>query len=263
MTLQVLISCMHQTDHSIVTKSNIQSDVVVVNQCDKNQIEEYSFKNKIGKECRVKFVSTTERGLSRSRNMAIKNATADICLLCDDDEVLDDDYPTKIIDAFTHNPESSIIAFHLYYHHPKQYPEKEIKVGFLQALKVASWQIAFNRNHISEKSILFDESLGSGASKAGGEEVMFLYTCLRNKLKIKYTPINIGKLCEGESQWFHGFTEEYFFDRGIFTKKLLGKMLATLYGIYFLIKKRPDYKGDISINKAATTLFKGIFKKNS
>ena len=53
MTLQVLISCMHQTDHSIVAKSNIQSDVIVVNQCDRNLVEEYSFKNKIGKKSAV------------------------------------------------------------------------------------------------------------------------------------------------------------------------------------------------------------------
>lgn len=259
-TLQVLISCMHQTDHSIISKSNIQSDAIVINQCDKNLIEEYSFKNKTGKECHVKFISTTERGLSRSRNMAIRNATADICLICDDDEVLDDNYPAKIIEAFTINSRASILTFHLHYYQQKYYPPKEINVGYLQALKIASWQIAFKRCDITENFILFDEDFGSGVSKAGGEEVMFLYSCLRNKLKIRYVPINIGKLHEGESQWFHGFTEEYFFDRGIFTRKLLGRALAILYGGYFLLKKRPLYINDISLKKASNALYKGLFK---
>lgn len=40
MTLNILISCMHQKDASIIKRSNVQSDVVVVNQCDHDSIEE-------------------------------------------------------------------------------------------------------------------------------------------------------------------------------------------------------------------------------
>ena len=43
MTFNILISCMHQKDASIIKRSNIQSDVVVVNQCDHDSIEEYDF----------------------------------------------------------------------------------------------------------------------------------------------------------------------------------------------------------------------------
>ena len=37
---------MHQHDKSILTKSNVQSDVVVVNQCDTDSVEEFDFVNK-------------------------------------------------------------------------------------------------------------------------------------------------------------------------------------------------------------------------
>ena len=51
MTLNILISCMHQKDASIIKRSNVQSDVVVVNQCDHDSIEEYDFVNKKGRTC--------------------------------------------------------------------------------------------------------------------------------------------------------------------------------------------------------------------
>lgn len=91
-TVTTLISCMYEKNANIIARSNIQTDVVVVNQCDYDSIEEFEFKNKKGVTCRAKFINTTERGLSRSRNMAIANSWGDICYMCDDDELLADDY---------------------------------------------------------------------------------------------------------------------------------------------------------------------------
>lgn len=48
MKLVVLLSCMYQ-DKSIIEKSNLQTDVVVVNQCDDNKIERGTFVDKKGK----------------------------------------------------------------------------------------------------------------------------------------------------------------------------------------------------------------------
>ena len=44
MTLQVLVATMHQTDHSLLEKMNIQSDAIVINQCDRNEIERFTYK---------------------------------------------------------------------------------------------------------------------------------------------------------------------------------------------------------------------------
>lgn len=69
MKLMVLISYMHRTDTGIISESNVQTDSVVVNQCDRDSIEDFDFKNKKGRTCHVKFIDTTERGLSNSRNL--------------------------------------------------------------------------------------------------------------------------------------------------------------------------------------------------
>ena len=43
MRVQVLVSTMHQTDHSLLEKMNIQTDAIIVNQCDENKIEEFKY----------------------------------------------------------------------------------------------------------------------------------------------------------------------------------------------------------------------------
>ena len=39
MKLQVLVSCMHQQDYSLLEKMNIQTDAIIINQCDINKFE--------------------------------------------------------------------------------------------------------------------------------------------------------------------------------------------------------------------------------
>ncbi len=104
MTFQILMACMHQNDLSIFSSSNIKCDVLAINQCDKNQIDYSDDKS----QC---MISTTQRGLSRSRNMAIDNAWSDICLISDDDEVFDNGIKQKILQAYNDYPEADIIAF--------------------------------------------------------------------------------------------------------------------------------------------------------
>lgn len=143
----------------------------------------------------------------------------------------------------------------------KKYPHKKLKIGYVRALKIASWQLAFKLESIKAKGIRFDETLGSGVSNAGGEEHKFLYDCIRSGLRIIYIPVNIGRMTPSSSQWWKGFTNKYFFDRGIMTRKLMGKWLSTLYAIYFLTRKYPLYKKDISIREGSKHLLKGIFNK--
>lgn len=227
----------------------MKDSYVIINQC--NYTSQSSYFNKI-------IINTPERGLSKSRNLALKYANANICLICDDDEILNSDYSAVIKRAFDDNPKADIIAFKIA-NTDKTYPSKKKSIGYIGALKLASWQLAFKRESIINKGITFDETLGSGVSKAGGEENLFLYDCLKHGLKIIYVPLTIGKMIDGESQWFHGYTEAYFYDRGIMTRKLMGKPLATIYAFYYLIRKYQLYKNDISPFKSLKNILQGIF----
>jgi len=252
--LEILLSCMNQTGVTIVKKSNICSDVLIINQCDRNDFV------RIENEAIIRMISTPERGLSRSRNMAIKNSKNEICLFCDDDESLIDGYERGIMDAFQCLSDADIIIFQIDYKNKKKV-QKVKKVNFFTALRVSSVQIAFKKEKILSSKICFDETIGSGVSEAGGEEVVFLYDCLKKGLKIYYYPLLIAKVNSGESKWFKGYTQKYFYDRGVFTKKMMGCLGALIYGVYFLLLKRSSYKKDISMFRAFVELTKGIYKK--
>lgn len=256
LTLEVLLSCMKQKDCQIIERSNLKTDAIVINQSDCNKIEKINFPE--NSSFVTLFISTTERGLSKSRNMALRNATADICLICDDDEILDNDYREKIEQAYKENPSADVIAFQIQ-DAGKKYPNKKKKIGYLGALKLASWQLTFRRKCIIDNNIRFDETLGSGVSKAGGEENMFVYDCLKQGLKIIFVPITIGRMIESESQWFHGCTADFFTDKGRLMTKLLGQSKAVIYGLYFLVTKYHWYKKDIGFVEATKSLYRGIF----
>jgi len=264
MNLIVLISCMHQENHEIIFRTNVQTDVVIINQCDKDCAEEFDFKNKKGETCRAKFISTTERGLSRSRNMAIANAEdAEVCLICDDDEYLFDDYPEKLIKAFSTEPNAAVIAFALdRKDHPKIFPNHKFQLGFKSIGQISSQQIAFRRDMINSVGIVFDVKMGSGTGNGGGEENMFLHTCRKRKLTMFYYPQVIATIhATGQSKWFKGYTSQYFQNLGWVSRRIHGTFVGWLYITVWTLTHKDLYQSDSSMWNAYKNLLYGFGKK--
>ena len=255
---QILLSCMHQKDWSIVGKSNICSDVVIVNQCDRDEQQTGVFKTLNGDDAAVTFDCTTERGLSRSRNRAIRISNAEICLIADDDELFETDCKQNILNAFNQNREYDVILFKVDFNN-KQYPAKRQKIGYIQALRTYSVQIAFRRKSIVEKGIEFDEEMGSGTGHGCCEEAKFIYDCLKAKCKVLYVPVRIAKIEKtGSSVWFRGHDSKFFFDRGWATRRFMGKFWASLYAVYYALAKHKTYRPDCKMSTALKYMFKGI-----
>ena len=169
MKVEVLISCMYQSGREIISRTNIQTDAVVVNQCDTDSREEFTFSNKSGERCRALIINSRDRGLSKSRNRAIANSSRDILLLCDDDEILNDDYSARIVRAFRENNDS-IIAFR--FDSPKKsYPNAARKINIVNAGRLTSHQIAMRRDDIVSNGIRFNEKMGSGTGNGAGKRI--------------------------------------------------------------------------------------------
>ena len=261
-TLSVLISCMYQRDWDIVVRSNVQTDCVVVNQCDCDKVERYKFTNKKGHECNVVFISTLERGLSRSRNMAIRNATSDICLICDDDETLCDNYEDTILGAYSECPKAGIIAFALDRKDLiKVYPTEKMLLGFRGILKTSSLQISFRRVLLKKHNIMFDEKMGSGTGNGGGEENKFMFDCRKAKFEMRYFPKVIATVNPGQSQWFHGYDEKFMVDKGWAARRIFGGMTGFVYLIYFAFSHHQLFKDNFSQLHAFRLLLKGWKEK--
>ncbi len=253
-SIDILLSCMHQTDMSIVSKSNILGNALVINQCDE---ENYS-------ECKTlygnaRMYSVTDRGLTRSRNMAIEKSDADICLIADDDETFEHDYLRKICSAYKRIEDADVIIFKMK-NRPASLPDKVLRLRFPKTLKVSSWQISFKRKSLIDNNIRFDTLLGAGTGNGAEEELKFLTDCEKKGLKIYYVPAVIASVAQESSTWFNGFDKKFFRDRGNTTRYILGLPLASVYAIYYVLKKRNKYKDTLTTAEAFASIFRGIFE---
>lgn len=253
----ILLSCMHEKDKEIIKRSNIKSECVIINQCDKNSTENIS----IDKNKTCLWINSTERGLSKSRNMAIKNSDVDICLIADNDEIFDDDVEEKILKAYEELPQADIIVFNLHNKSTKL-KNKICKLKRLECLRVYSLQITFKRKSIVGNNLNFDVKLGAGTGNGAGEENKFLLDAYDKGLQIYHYPVNIAKMIENESTWFNGYDEDYFYKRGASTRYILGFWLSYAYAIYFLVFKYGEYKNNVSVIKAGLKIFTGILKNS-
>lgn len=255
MEFQVLLSAMGLSDESYLDTLNVKSDAVIINQCDRTSRKEAE-RIVDDKITHVTYIESTQRGLSKSRNMAIRNAKADICILCDNDVEYADGYEEMILKEFKNHPEADLIVFYIK-RKEKQKPNypKERYMGYLSVMKIFSPEIAFRRKAV--KDITFDERFGAGSGKyLMGEENIFLYNCLKSHKKILYVPVKIAELREEESTWFKGYNDKFFISRGA-GYTAMSKGLSHFLIWQFAIRKIKLYRKDMSLFKAVKYMYRG------
>lgn len=253
--VEVLISAMNQENNNLFVTTGIQTNALLINQCGSNS---ESVEDNNGNKWRV--ICTDARGLSNSRNLALQNANGDFCLLCDDDERLYENYEEAILSAYKMYPEADIICFQVMLE-GKKYSRKPSKIGYLKALKVSSVQISMKLSSIKNAGVSFDKNYGSGTKMGSGEENIFLYDCLKKRLNIYYVPICIGRVEKGNSNWFRGFTADYFYKRGAIIRRLMGE-IGIVYCLYFVITKYWLYRKTVSFFVALKNILNGYWEKN-
>lgn len=255
MNLQVLVSTMRQTDHSLLNKMNIQSDAIVVNQCDRSEFEEFQHNGSS-----IRFLSFVERGVGLSRNNALMRATADICIFSDEDIKYIDNYKEIIINAFEENPKAHVIIFNVIStnpHRPMYKIKKCSRVRWFNCLKYGAVRIAIRTERIKEANVYFSLMFGGGAKYSAGEDSLFIAECIKKGLRIYTNPKIIGYVSQEDSSWFEGYTDKYFIDKGILFY-FLYKKLAYLLCIQFAIRRRKLFNDEKSFIDACRLMFKGI-----
>lgn len=235
MKVEVLVATMHQTDRELPKRLNLQTDAVVINQCDTNGYEELEYRGH-----RVIWVNTCQRGLSKSRNMALSYATGDICLFADEDIVYLDGYEPILQKAFSEQPCADIIAFNAEYVNyeglSKPYSiERRRKAP--RNKYYGSIRLAVRRGKLVKTGISFHTLIGAGTKYGSGEESLFLRNCRKSGLQIYENPDCLSVVEHGQSSWFAGYNETYYRNKGVFLALAYGK-LAKVYGLYFVLQGR-------------------------
>lgn len=258
MNIEVLVSTMNlKNQENFIKKENVKSSVVI------NQVNDIELKNVT--EGNNRLYSYQEKGLSRSRNRAIENSRADICVIADDDIRYEDNYEEIIKKGYEKYPDADIIAFYVdnVDDNKKRPIRKEGKINLIKSMRIQSVQLTFKRKSILNNNITFNENFGTGTELYMGEENIFLAECLRKKLKIYYIPQKIATIQDNESTWFKGYNEYDFNVKGA-VYYAMSKKLYPIFILQFAIRKIKFYANEVKPVKAIKYMFKGTKKyKNS
>lgn len=241
MNVQVLVATMHQQDYSLLKKMNIQTDVIVGNQCDKNEIEEFEHQGRT-----VKWLSLNERGVGLNRNNLLMRATGDIVLFADDDVVYSDGYEQTILRFYQAHPDADVVIFNFKIRRAGTDNEffdrvtKEGRVNRRSATKYGTYCISAKREKVRFENIFFHLDFGGGARFSNGEDSIFLQDCLKKKLKMYSCKDVIGVIDHGISTWFQGYNDKFFFDKGILFSVLFPG-LCVPFALVHCFNKRKRY----------------------
>jgi len=186
--LEILVSTMNKTSLSFLESMfpyhKLESlNILIINQTEIGKELVSNFKN-------IRIINSFIKGLSLSRNLAIKNAIGDVCLIADDDVEYSPNFESIIIDTFEKLQETSIFRFRIdtfsgevYKTYPKTskrlFKKKEIE-------NTSSIEIAFKRKDIIENKITFNTFFGLGSDFPSGEEYLFLKDTLSKGLQIYF-----------------------------------------------------------------------------
>lgn len=255
--VQVLVSALNQDVKALAEKMKIETDAVIVNQCDR-----YGYETWHSGSGRVQSFCMAERGVGLSRNTALLHADAAICLFSDEDIVLEKGYQDAVRKAYEQNPDADMILFNVRVApERKTYWNEQVKrIHWYNYGRYPAYSISGKLEPLRKANVYFSLLFGGGARYSNGEDSLFLRDCLRAGLKIYAVPVCIGEEIpreSGESTWFHGFTEKFFMDRGVLYHYLYGR-LSRLFALRFLLKKKNEMCTDISFKRAYFLMKEGI-----
>ncbi len=245
--VEILIATMNKTSLEFLElmfpyKHFSEFNILIVNQTSQNQILTSNYLN-------VRVLNSFEKGLSKSRNLAIENSSKKIVLIADDDIVYNQNFEIEVCKAFNEAKSNSIITFNHQRIGNKISQNLSLK-SYQHTLKtidkVCSIEIAFQINAIKKSKIKFDELFGLGATFETAEENLFLRDALQKNLLISYYPtvivthslITSGKK-EGSDKLIFARAALYYKTKGVFG------YLTLLKHIYQLVKNKSITINDV------------------
>ena len=254
MSVQLLISCVDKNIPELVQKLQLESPAVIVNQCSEEKEEHLQVSG-----FPVDIYYKKERGVGRSRNLALSKADKDICLFGDEDIVYVRGYEALIEAEFAAHPEADGIMFQV-----EVTPERKTyqndawgKVNLWNCGRYPAYSMAFRREKLQATGVKFSLLFGGGAPYSNGEDSLFIRQLIKAGMKIYKSPVCIGEEIPRPSTWFTGYHEKFIFDRGVLYHFLYGAA-APVWGFRFVFTKRKEMCQDIPWTKAFMLLLKGI-----
>lgn len=186
----------------------------------------------------IVYVQTNKKGLSRARNIGVKESSGEILLLSDDDCWYERRAIGRVVAFFDHNEDIDILLTQIY--DPianvlyKAYPVDSRKLTRpTELLSKSSIEIAYRRRG---QIISFDELFGLGGVYVAGEENDFLIRSLKGNKRIQYEPfvtVYHEKKAKRESN-------NQLLAKGAFYSKNFGFVVSNIVLLRDLLKKHQN-----------------------
>lgn len=230
----MLISGMNLDTTHVAENMKLEADAIVINQTDSFGFEEYQYNNR-----NIRVYSFIEKGVGLSRNNALLRADGDIVLFSDEDIVYKEGYAKAVLDAFEANPDIDMIFFNFDVAEDRQtyHIEKKGRIRSYNCGRYPTYSLAVRREVLHKKGITFSLLFGGGAKYSNGEDSLFIKQCIKSGMKALALPVTLGREVPRPSTWFNGYTDKFFYDRGVLYKALY-KGLAKPLALRFLIAHR-------------------------
>lgn len=232
--LEVLAAAVNKQPELLARDMNLQTDAVIVNQCDHEASDTFSCRNRT-----IRVFSMKERGVGLSRNTALSHAEGGIVLFSDEDIRFYDGYEEQVLSAFQNNPAADVITFNFKVDERRAtyYNREERPIRWYNYGRYPTYSVAARLDSLKKKGIAFSLLFGGGAKYSNGEDSLFLHDCLKKGLRLYTSTKEIGEEVYRESTWFKGYNEKFFVDRGVLYTFLYGR-LARLMALRFLLAHR-------------------------
>lgn len=238
----------------LAREMHIETDAVIVNQCGRYDVETFDHKGR-----KIKVFYMAERGVGLSRNTALMRADGDICLFSDQDIVYETGYEQKILQAFEECPDADMIVFNVEVSEErKTYYNTGVKrVRWYNCGRYGAVSFAVRREKLFASGVTFSLLFGGGAKYSAGEDSLFLKQFMQKGYRVYTSEAVIGRETAGDSTWFSGYHNKFFFDRGVLYHFLYGP-LAKLWAFRFLAVHKAKLCTQIPLWEAYRIMKDGI-----
>lgn len=186
-TFQILIATMNRENLDFLYKmfpnSNIEGlNIIIVNQTTPQKILKSNLLS-------VKVINSFDKGLSKSRNLALENATSNWCLIADDDLVYVIGFENIISSGIEEYNSSGVVVFKSMVDAEtprRDFPETSKKhITTLKQFNVASFEMVLNRS--IPNPLFFNENFGLGSNVfLFGEEVVLMRDYIEEGFSVSY-----------------------------------------------------------------------------
>ena len=248
--LQILITTVsknHDEMLALYKQNKICGNAIIRSQCGASSTRETTIDG-----FKVVTIEAEDIGVSRNRNMLMREATAKFIIFLDDDFTLSPNFSHNF-ETISSTYESDVFFVNRVEDSKNRKPwfKKARRIKHLnnKILSHGANNFIFKRNKLIQSGITFNERIGPGNYIYGGEDTIFLNNIKKNRRFIFYSA---GQLISMEnkndkSTWFTGYDERYFFVKG-FIYTYLHPHLWSIYLIRFCIKLFNTGKNKIDIS---------------